>query len=93
LPQEKTARHKAITEFERESRQKNMTQAFIETPYRNQALFTDLLATLSGETQLCIAANLTSPNENIFTTSVNEWRKRNVALKKVPTLFLFLGKA
>ncbi len=91
LPQEKLARQKAIAEFERESRQKNMTQIFIETPYRNAPTFADLLTTLNEATQLCVAANLTASDERIQTTSVNSWRKRNASLEKVPTLFLFLA--
>jgi 16S rRNA (cytidine1402-2'-O)-methyltransferase len=91
LPQEKSARIKAIVEFERESRQKNMTQIFIETPYRNQSLFGDLIAALAPETRLCIAANLTAATERIETAPVQAWKKREVAIEKVPTLFLFLA--
>jgi 16S rRNA (cytidine1402-2'-O)-methyltransferase len=91
LPQDKSARLKTIGELERESRQKNMTQFFIETPYRNQALFADLLETLAGSTRLCIAANLTAADEHITTRSVHDWKKSQPTLDRVPTLFLFLA--
>jgi len=68
-----------------------MTQLFIETPYRNQALFDDLLATLSPGTRLSVAANLTGATEHIRTYNVAEWRQRTNELEKSPTLFLFLA--
>jgi 16S rRNA (cytidine1402-2'-O)-methyltransferase len=91
LPQEKPARSKAIVEFERESRQKNMTQIFIETPYRNQSLFGDLIAALAPDTRLCIAVNLTAATERIETATVRAWTTREVVIEKVPALFLFLS--
>jgi 16S rRNA (cytidine1402-2'-O)-methyltransferase len=91
LPQEKTARIAAISALEKESAKRNMTQLFIETPYRNQALWSDLLATLGGETQLCLARDLTGEREYVRTKSVNDWRKQALAMEKLPTLFLFLA--
>ena len=91
LPQDKSARTKAVQELERESKRANMTQLFIETPYRNQALFDDLLATLSPGTRLSVAANLTGATEHIRTYSVAEWRQQTNELEKSPTLFLFLA--
>jgi 16S rRNA (cytidine1402-2'-O)-methyltransferase len=91
LPQEKTARNKVIAELERESRQKNMTQIFIETPYRNQSLFADLVTTLAPTTRLCIAISLTAAAECIRTATVQEWKKREPAMERAPALFLFLA--
>lgn len=91
LPQDKTARCKVIEELERESRQKQMTQIFIETPYRNQALFTVLIASLAPTTRLCIATDLTGQYQKIQTLSVSAWHKRNISLAKLPTIFLFLA--
>ena len=91
LPQDKAARTKAILELERESKRANMTQLFIETPYRNQALFDDLLCTLALGTKLSVAANLTGLTEQIRTRSVAEWRAQTNELEKSPTLFLILA--
>lgn len=91
LPQDKAARAKAIQELERESRQRNMTQLFIETPYRNQALFADLLQSLSHTTRLCVATDLTGVGERVMMRNVSAWKKENFALEKLPTLFLFLA--
>lgn len=92
LPQDKTARVNAIATLERESHQRNMTQLFIETPYRNQAIFADLLATLAPSTYLCVARDLTGCSEYIRTISVGEWRKQSLVMEKLPTLFLFLAE-
>ena len=92
LPHDKSARTSAITAFETESRQRNMTQLFIETPYRNQAVFTDLLATLAPSTSLCIARDLTGSKEYVMTLPVSAWREQSPALEKLPTLFLFLAE-
>lgn len=92
LPQEKNARINAIAALEIESRQRNMTQLFIETPYRNQAIHADLLATLAATTQLCIARDLTGSRELVTTMRISAWRKQTGILEKLPTLFLFLAE-
>ena len=91
LPQEKSARVAAIVALERESLQRAMTQLFIETPYRNQAMYEDLLATLAPGTQLCIARDLTGSNECVQTKPVGEWRRQTTDIENLPTLFLFLA--
>jgi 16S rRNA (cytidine1402-2'-O)-methyltransferase len=91
LPTDKLARSKAIVELERESRQRNMTQMFIETPYRNHALWVDLVATLAPTTRLCVATDLTGAMESIVTYPIAKWRQTNKTLEKQPTLFLMLA--
>lgn len=91
LPQEQTARIKAIRELERESRQRNMTQLFIETPYRNHALLADLIATLSPASRLCVACDLTGPTQTIIQQPVSAWRKAPIEARRTPALFLFLA--
>lgn len=91
LPQEKIARTKTILELERESKQKNMTQMFIETPYRNSPLFIDLLAALNPSTWLCVATDLTGDEELVRTMKIAEWKSLGAVIEKAPTLFLFLA--
>ena len=93
LPQEKIERIKAIAALEKESRQRNMTQLFIETPYRNQALYADLLSTLVASTRLCVARDLTGHREWVRTMRTIEWKKNTLTLEKLPTLFLFLAES
>lgn len=82
---------KAIRDFEKESRMKSQTQIFIETPYRNNALFANLLKTLQPETQLCLAVDVTGEQEFIRTQSIRQWRSEPLNLPKVPAVFLFLA--
>lgn len=93
LPQDKDSRVAAIIALEQESRQRNMTQLFIETPYRNQALCADLLVALAPSTQLCLARDLTGNRENVRTMCVSDWRNQSPAMEKLPTLFLFLAES
>jgi 16S rRNA (cytidine1402-2'-O)-methyltransferase len=86
----KEAEH-SIRALEKESRQKNQTQVFIETPYRTNALFQLLLKTLGTDTLLCIAESLTGNNESIKTAPIKKWRTSNKMLPKEPAVFLFLA--
>lgn len=89
LPIEKAPRVAAIKTLEREALQRQQTQLFIETPYRNGALFADLLAQLQPGTRLCVAADVTGAGEFIRTLRVADWRQLPVPeLHKIPTVFL-----
>jgi len=90
LPRESQLRIERIQALEKESREREQTKIFIETPYRNQALFDALLSSLSRDTRLCIASDLTGEGEQVLTRAVSEWRDAALQLPKVPTMFLFL---
>jgi len=92
LPAKPEERRKAIREIEKRSAQLNQTELFIETPYRNDSLMSDLLVTLQPQTKLCIAANVTTDDETIITRSVKEWKKDNYTIGKRPCVFLILAK-
>ena len=92
LPVQKEGRRRKIKAFERRSQQENQTQIFIETPYRNQKLFTDLLAICQPGTKLCIAVDLTTATEEIRMQSVAAWRGQKAPqLNKRPAIFLLLA--
>jgi 16S rRNA (cytidine1402-2'-O)-methyltransferase len=80
-----------IKELERESLLKKQTQLFIETPFRNNSMFNNLIKTLKPTTLLCIAMDLTSANEQIMTKTVQAWAKQPLQMDKVNTIFLFLA--
>lgn len=82
---------KTIKELEKESQQKNQTQLFIETPYRNNQVLDHLLNSLKNETQLSIALDVTGAKEFIQTKSVGQWKKNKPTLLKEPAVFSFLG--
>jgi 16S rRNA (cytidine1402-2'-O)-methyltransferase len=88
LPIDKADRKKAIKELERLSKEKNQSQIFIETPYRNEKMFNDLKATLTPSTRLCIAADITLPEEYIRTYAIADWKKQHPDLHKRPAIFI-----
>ena len=89
LPIEKAPRIAAIKALEKEAQQRQQSQLFIETPYRNGALFVDLLAHLHPGTRLCVAANITGADEFIKTLTVSDWRRLPAPeLHKIPTVFV-----
>ena len=91
LPIESKEATKSIQELERESRLKNQTQIFIETPYRNNGLLQNLMVNLQPDTTLCIALELTSTREKITSKKVRDWKRETVELPKAPAIFLFLA--
>jgi 16S rRNA (cytidine1402-2'-O)-methyltransferase len=92
LPQREPDRSKRIAELEKESVRQRQTQLFIETPYRNTALFQALLNACRPVTLLCVASDLTLPTETIATHSIAAWRQAPPpALEKRPTVFLLLN--
>jgi len=85
-------RAKQLRAWEAESHKQHQTQLFIETPYRNGAMFETLLQTLKGSTRLCLARALTTPDEWIQTRTIAQWKTSPAPdLNKKPTLFLFLA--
>ncbi|AMM51077.1 SAM-dependent methyltransferase [Rufibacter sp. DG15C] len=88
LPIEKRDRLQALRGLEKEMQQKDQTQIFMETPYRNRQMIEDLLQNLSKDTKLCIAANITGPNEFIQTKTVANWKGKVPDLHKQPAVFL-----
>lgn len=66
----------------------DVTQIFIETPYRNNKLIATLLRVLPGDMKLCIASDLTGCAESVVTRTLSEWKKTNYNFDKVPAIFL-----
>lgn len=91
LPVKDPARSKAIKELESLSAQRNETQIFIETPYRNNQLFQELMRLCRHQTKLCVAADITSEQEYIRTASVAAWLKAPPELHKRPVIFLLMA--
>jgi 16S rRNA (cytidine1402-2'-O)-methyltransferase len=88
LPVRASERIRAISNLEKLVKNNGQTQIFIETPYRNNQLITDVLKTCSPSTLLCIAANITGENEFIATKSVSQWKGNVPDLHKQPAIFL-----
>lgn len=80
-----------IKALEKESRSKNQTQIFIETPFRNNRLLNILLKNLSANARLCVAVDLTGPEEKVISKTVKSWP--STELPKMPAIFLFQATA
>jgi len=91
LPAESAARRAAAVELEKHSARHRETQLFIETPYRNDAMLADLVATLKPSTRLAVAADLTGPAEWIRSAAVADWKARPATIGKRPAIFLLLA--
>ncbi|MGI9531286.1 SAM-dependent methyltransferase [Lutimonas sp.] len=89
LPIDKTERKKKIKELEKWSKQNDQSQIFIETPYRNQKLLTELRSSLTPSTLLCVAVDLTLSTEYVKTLTAKEWKSENIDLHKRPCIFIF----
>lgn len=88
LPAETSERKARIGELESVARKTGQTQIFIETPYRSQQMFESLLATCRPDTRLCVACNITLPDELIVARSISQWQKNPAELNKKNTVFL-----
>jgi len=88
LPIDKSEKKSALKNLEKLSFEKNQSQIFIETPYRNNKLLEDILQVLQPSTQLCIATDITLPTEYIKTLRVADWKKTKVDLHNRPTIFI-----
>jgi 16S rRNA (cytidine1402-2'-O)-methyltransferase len=91
LPIESTARNRALRNMEAQSKKEGITCLFIETPYRNNALFQAITENCTESTRICIAADLTGTGEFICTRTVGEWKKQQLDLHKRPVVFLMQG--
>ncbi len=92
LPVNADACRARLAVLERESRQRDSTQLFIETPYRNDALLQHVLAACHGATRLCIASDLTLPTQSIASKTVAEWKKTKAEIGKRPSVFLLYAR-
>lgn len=89
LPIEQKDRIYKLKELERIAFRDKQTQLFIETPYRNMPLFKDILSTLNNNSRLCVAVDITSNTEEIYTKTIEDWKKETkLDINKRPCIFL-----
>jgi 16S rRNA (cytidine1402-2'-O)-methyltransferase len=92
LPQDAAARTARLRELEATSRRLVQTQLLIETPYRNAALLSALLAVLAPATRLSVSVGLTLPGGWTRSDTIGGWRTRPVSLPdRVPAVFCLLA--
>ncbi|MCM1153343.1 MAG: SAM-dependent methyltransferase [Muribaculum sp.] len=89
LPIDEGSRTKRIRELEAQSARNDMTQIFIETPYRNNKMIAFLARTLRADTKLCVACDITDPQrETVITRPAAKWRDCKENYDKRPAIFL-----
>lgn len=89
LPIDNSERIKAIRRLENDSVRSDMTQIFIETPYRNNRMVSALAETLRPDTLVCVACDITDrDNQLIITLPAAKWRKHTYDFDKRPAIFL-----
>lgn len=91
IPAKTEDRRSRLRTLEKLSGQLRQTQIIIETPYRNDSLFADILSVCGASTKVCIAANITMPDAYIKTKKVSEWKKEALTIGKRPCVFLILA--
>lgn len=94
LPVDAAARSAQLRELEQASARQDEAQIFIETPYRNDAMFDAIALACRPTTQLTIARDLTTSDEWILSAPLSHWHSApRPDLKKRPAIFiLFAGK-
>lgn len=92
LPAKEVERSKVLRELESESRKRQQTQIFIETPYRNRQMFDAILQSCQPTTRLAVATDLTLPGESVLTRTIQQWKKHTPPdIERRPTVFLLLA--
>ena len=91
IPAKTDERRNRLKTLEKVSSQLKQTQILIETPYRNDSLFADILSVCGASTRVCVAANITMPDAYIRTRKVSEWKKAGHVIGKRPCVFLILA--
>ena len=91
LPAKTDERRTALKELERQSKALRQSQIIIETPYRNDALFADMLQFLSPQTRVCVAADITLPDAFIRTATAAQWKGAPAVIGKRPCVFIILA--
>lgn len=91
LPAKPDQRRQALKTVEKQSRAANRSEIIIETPYRNDSMFADMLEALSPGTRICVAADISLPTQYIRTATVAAWRKDRPEIGKRPCVFIILA--
>lgn len=92
LPIDKSDKRSMLKNLEKWSAERDQSQIFIETPYRNNQLMEEMVQILQPNTLLCVACDLTLPTEIMLTKPVSFWKKHKIDLHKRPCIFIIHKK-
>ena len=88
LPVKSDERRSKLKELERLSNVSGQSQIFIETPYRNHSMMSDIMQVCSERTTITVAAGLTTPDAYVRTLSVRDWKREKFNIDKIPCVFI-----
>lgn len=88
LPIDKDKRARQLKKMQARIMEEDQSQIFIETPYRNNSLLSELVSQCRKDMKLCVAANITTDKEFIRTKTMSEWKKNLPDLNKQACIFL-----
>jgi len=89
VPIEENKKTNFFKEIQKNIMKKQETQIFIETPYRNNKLLTDILKIDNESLRLCVATNLTDTNQTIVSKTIKQWHQNKIPdLSKKLCVFL-----
>jgi len=91
LPRERKERQRVLKEYEKLVKANNETQLFMDTPFRNMHVLEDMFEILEPHTFVCVAANITHPDQYIKTVQVSELENLSQKIEKMPIMFA-IGK-
>jgi 16S rRNA (cytidine1402-2'-O)-methyltransferase len=92
LPQDPQERIGRIRELEALALKTGQTQLFIETPYRNLAMFQSLLQTLQHNTRLAISSGLTLDSARIASDGIKQWKQKPAVLDNATPAVFAIGR-
>ena len=89
VPIEENKKTNFFKEIQINIKKKQETQIFIETPYRNNKLLTDIMKIDNASLKLCVATNLTDTNQTIASKTIKQWHQNKIPdLSKKLCVFL-----
>lgn len=88
LPVNNPDRSKKIAHLEMLASKYRQTQIFMETPFRNNKLFADILSSCQDRTMLCVACDVSLDTEFIRTKRIQDWKKERADLHRRPCIFI-----
>nr|WP_297308830.1 SAM-dependent methyltransferase [uncultured Flavobacterium sp.] len=88
LPIDKSEKKSALKNLERWSQERDQSQIFIETPYRNNQILDEMIQILNPNTLVCVACDISLPAEFIQTKPISLWKKSKPDLHKRPCIFI-----
>lgn len=90
LNKEQGKREGQIKALAEQVRKEKVTQIIMEAPYRNHHTLESLVKTLPDDILLCVAWDISSPNQGVITQAISQWKKCTLPnIEKKPAIFLF----